>query len=83
MDCCSLEGRALKAPVVAEVLPEFILVRLEPLKWDEDRELGERFGITEFPSLLVLDSAGEKKLGEIGDVPEKEVAAFLRRMLAR
>ncbi len=83
MDCCSLEGRALKAPVVAEILPAFVLVRLEPLDWDEDREFAAKFGITKFPRLLALDPTAAKKLGDLGDVSEKEVAAFLRRILGR
>ena len=83
MDCCSLEGRALKATAVAEILPAFVIVRLEPMDWDEDREFAAKFGITKFPRLLALDSTGTKKLGDIGDVPEKEVAAFLQRLLGK
>jgi hypothetical protein len=83
VDCCSLEGRALKAPVVAKILPEFVIVRLEPVEWDEDREFGARFGITKFPWLLVLDPSGERKLGDLGDAPEKDVAAFLRAVLSK
>jgi hypothetical protein len=83
VDCCSLEGRALKAPAVVKFLPEFVIVRLEPMDWDEDREFGAKFGITEFPRLLVLDPTGSEKLGELGDVPEKEVAAFLRHVLGK
>ncbi len=81
MDCCSLEGRALKTPIVAKLLPRFVIVRLEPLAWDDDREFAAKFGITEFPRLLVLDATGKKKLGDLGDVPEKEIAAFLLRLL--
>jgi hypothetical protein len=83
VDCCSLEGRALKAPVVAKILSEFVLVRLEPLDWEDDRAFGAKFGIEEFPRLLVLDHAAKRKLGDLGDVAEKEVAAFLRRVLRR
>lgn len=83
MDCCSLEGRALKAPAVAKILTEFVIVRLEPMDWDEDRDFGARFGIEKFPRLLVLDPTGTRKLGDLGDVPEREVAAFLRGVLKR
>jgi len=83
VDCCSLEGRTLKQDNVAKVLTEFVLVRLQPMDWDEDREFGERFGITEFPSLLLLDPKGERKLGVVGDVSAREVETALRKALDR
>ncbi|MHC4470453.1 MAG: TlpA family protein disulfide reductase [Planctomycetota bacterium] len=83
MDCCSLEGRTLKQDVVVEVLPEFVLVRLEPLDWEEDREFAEKFGVRKFPALLLLDWQGKKKLGQLGDVSPEELAKGLRRALGR
>jgi len=83
VDCCSLEGRTLKTSQVAKLLTEFVLVRLEPLDWDEDAEFGRKFGIEEYPALLLLDSKGEKKLGAIGDVSAEKVAEVLQGALAR
>jgi hypothetical protein len=83
VDCCSLEGRTLKQDVVVKELREFVLVRLEPLDWDEDREFGEKFGVEEFPAVLLLDWQGKKKLGVVGDVSPDEVAAALREALGR
>ena len=83
MDCCSLEGRTLKHEKVVKPLSEFVLVRLEPLDWDEDAEFGEKFGVEDYPCLLLLDSKGEKKLGVIGDVSPEEVAAGLLKALGR
>ena len=83
MDCCSLEGRTLKHAKVVEVLSEFVLVRLEPLDWEEDAAFGKRFGIEEYPAILLLDWQAEKKLGVIGDVPPEDVAKGLREALTR
>jgi len=81
VDCCSLEGRTLKQDNVAKVLSDFVLVRLEPMEWDEDREFGAKFGVTKFPSLLLLDATGTKKLGVVGDVSTEKVEAALRAAL--
>jgi hypothetical protein len=83
VDCCSLEGRTLKQDIVAKLLTEFVLVRLEPMDWDEDKAFGERFGLTEFPALLFLDWKAEKKLGAVGDVSAEKVAAALGKALGR
>lgn len=64
-------------------LTEFVLVRVEPLKWEADREFGEEFGVTKYPAILLLDPTGEKKLGTVGDESPEEVAAALRRALGR
>lgn len=53
------------------------------MDWDEDREFGERFGITKFPALLMLDSTGKKKLGTVGDESPENVAKALKEALAR
>ena len=65
------------------MLTEFVLVRLEPLDWDEDAELGKKFGIEEYPALLLLDWSGKTKLGEIGDVSAEKVAEVLKSALSR
>ena len=83
MDCCSLEGRTLKTSEVVEFLSEFVIVRLEPMDWDEDKAFGAKFGVTEFPALLMLDSTGERKLGTIGDESPEDVAKALRTALGR
>ena len=83
MDCCSLEGRTLKQDVVVKLLTEFVLVRVEPMKWDDDKEFGAKFGVTKFPALLLLDSTAGKKLGVIGDVSAEKVAEELRKALGR
>ena len=83
MDCCSLEGRTLKHEEVVKHLPGFILVKLQPLDREEDLEFADRFGVEEFPALLLLDWKGEKKLGVIGDVGPEQVAAGLRRVLGK
>ena len=83
MDCCSLEGRTLKTSEVVEFLTEFVIVRLEPMDWDEDAEFGKKFGIEKFPALLLLDWSGKTKLGEIGDVSAEKVAAVLKTALDR
>ena len=83
MDCCSLEGRTLKQDIVAKLLTEFVLVRLEPMDWEEDEEFGRKFGVTKFPALLFLDWKAEKKLGAVGDVSAEKVAAALREALGR
>jgi hypothetical protein len=83
VDCCSLEGRTLKDAKVVELLPEFVLVRLEPLDWEEDAAFGKKFGVEEYPALLLLDHDVEKKLGIVGDVPPEKVAEALRKALAR
>jgi hypothetical protein len=77
VDCCSLEGRTLKDAKVVKLLTEYVLVRLEPLDWDEDLEFAHRFGVKKFPALLLLDWTGKKKLGVIGDVSPEEVAEGL------
>ncbi len=51
------------------------------MEWDEDREFAARFGVTKFPSLLLLDPMGEKKLGVVGDVSAEKVEAALRKAL--
>ena len=66
-----------------EHLTEFVIVRLEPMDWDADREFGETFGVTEFPALLMLDPTGKKKLGTIGDESPEDVAAALKAALGR
>lgn len=81
MDCCSLEGRTLKHEEVVKVLPGYVLVKLQPLAKEEDLELAEKFGVEEFPAVLLLDWTGEKKLGVVGDVSPEEVAATLRKAL--
>jgi hypothetical protein len=83
VDCCSLEGRTLKQDVVARLLTEFVLVRLEPMDWEEDKAFGKKFGVTGFPALLLLDWRGEKKLGVVGDASAEKVAAALREALGR
>ena len=83
MDCCSLEGRTLKQDIVAKLLTEFVLVRVEPMKWDDDKEFGAKFGVAKFPALLFLDWKAEKKLGTVGDVSAEKVAAALRKALGR
>ncbi len=40
-------------------------------------------GEEEFPSLLLLDPTGGRKLGTVGDVSPEEVEAALRRALGR
>ena len=66
-----------------KVLTEFVLVRLEPLDWDEDRKFGEKFGVTKYPALLLLDSKAGKKLGVLGDVSAEKVAEGLSKALGR
>ena len=83
MDCCSLEGRTLKQDIVAKLLTEFVLVRVEPMKWDDDKAFGKKFGVTEFPALLILDPTGKKKLGTVGDESPENVAKALKQALAR
>jgi hypothetical protein len=83
VDCCSLEGRTLKQTEVTKWLPEYVLVRLTPLDVDEDLEFADRFGIEEFPRILLLDPEGEKRLGECGDESPEEVADALRKALGR
>jgi len=83
VDCCSLEGRTLKHAKVVGPLSEFVLVRLEPMDWDEDLEFAHRFGVKEFPCLLLLDWKGEKKLGVIGDVSPEEVSKGLGEALGK
>jgi len=83
VDCCSLEGRTLKQDIVAKLLTEFVLVRVEPMKWDDDKEFGAKFGVTKFPALLFLDWKAEKKLGTVGDVSAEKVVAALRKALGR
>lgn len=83
MDCCSLEGRTLKNEKVVRVLRDFVLVRLEPMDWEEDRTFGERFGVTDFPAVLLLDWQGKRKLGVVGDDSPEEVADGLRKALGR
>lgn len=68
---------------MTKVLTEFVLVRLEPLKWEADREFGEEFGVTKYPVILLLDPAGEKVLGRVGDETPEKVAAALRSALTR
>ena len=68
---------------MVKLLSEYVLVRLEPLDWDEDLKFAHGFGVKTFPSILLLDWTGERKLGVIGDVPPKEVAAGLREALGR
>jgi thioredoxin-related protein len=68
---------------VVKALTEYVLVKLEPLKRDADKELAKRFGVTEFPALLLLDPTGERKLGAVGDEPPEKVAAALREALGR
>ena len=83
MDCCSLAGRTLKHAKVVGPLSEYVLVRLEPMDWDEDKEFAQRFGVENFPSLLLLDWTGEMKLGVIGDVSPEEVAKGLTNALGK
>ena len=64
-------------------MTEFVLVKLEPMKWDADLETAKEFGIEKFPVLLILDPSGEKKLGTVGDEPPEKVAAALRAALGR
>ena len=68
---------------MVEVLSEFVLVRLEPLDWEDDAAFGKKFGVEEYPAILLLDCKAETKIGAIGDVPPEEVAAGLRKALAR
>ena len=68
---------------MVEVLTGFVLVRLEPLDWEEDAAFGKKFGIEKYPALLLLDSSGERKLGAVGDVSPEEVASAFRGALAR
>ncbi len=80
MDCCSLEGRTLKEPSVVKHLHRFVLVRLHPVKREEDRRFAAEFGREVFPGLLFLDWRAREKLGEIGDVPAEELATKLREV---
>ena len=68
---------------MVEVLTEYVLVRLEPLDWEEDAAFGKKFGIEEYPALLLLDWKAEKKLGAVGDLSPEEVATGLRAALKK
>ena len=68
---------------MVEVLTEFVLVRLEPLDWEEDAAFGKKFGVEEYPALLLLDFKAEARLALVGDVPPEEIAAALRKALGR
>ena len=64
---------------MVKVLTEFVLVRLEPLDWEEDAEFGKKFGVEKYPAILLLDWKGEEKLGVIGDASPEEVASGIRK----
>ncbi len=72
----ALEGRTLKQDNVGKALSDFVLVRLEPMEWDEDREFGAKFS-----SLLLLDATPEKQLGVVGDVAAEKVESAPRAVL--
>lgn len=65
------------------MLTEFVLVRLEPVEWEEDASFGKRFGVEKYPALLALDWKGEKALATVGDESPGKVAATLRAALER
>lgn len=69
--------------MVTKLLTEFVLVRVEPMVWDDDKEFGAKFGVTDFPALLILDWKAERSLGTVGDVSAEEVAKALRKALHR
>lgn len=64
-------------------LADFVLVKLEPMKWKQDKAFALKFGVKKFPALLVLDPTGKKALGTVGDVSAKEVVTMLLKALGR
>jgi thiol-disulfide isomerase/thioredoxin len=73
--CKMLESRTLPSSNVLSGLKEFVWVKAY-----EDKELNERFGLSGYPTLVFLDSAGERVLEKSSGY--EAVGPFLRHILA-
>ncbi len=61
-------------------LSQFVLVKLQPMTVRKDLNYARRFGMEQYPAVLLLDWRARRKLGEIGDVPAEELAAKAHRL---
>ncbi|MDO5451030.1 MAG: thioredoxin family protein [Akkermansia sp.] len=85
--CRELEGKVLATPEFAEYAgPRFVCVEMDlphkpllsPGQLEYNRGVAKRYGVTGYPTLLVLDAAGGLAGGFIGGKPE---LPYVREML--
>ena len=79
MYCVRMERNVLPVPEVKAAVSDFEAVRI---RWPQEGEIVERYGVEVFPTFLVINPDGTPIKGITGYVPQQEFIQFLQRAAA-
>ena len=74
--CTKLDEDTFTDPKVQEKLRQFVLLKLDAVKY---KAVAQRLGVEGFPTTLILDDKGEVKACQPGFMPPEQYIAFLER----